>query len=134
MDQDSGQSSAKHRYQERVREKAERRRREQEQAEQHFVEDYEKVGAAEQYTNRHYADVPMVPSPPLEWGDEPDFALPGKWMDMTSISPKMMSRHWMVMGETGSGKTKSVILPLLNSLLEYELETADKAQKEVAHG
>lgn len=81
-----------------------------------------------------FQDIPMAPSPPLEWADEPDFALPGEWLHMTSISPAMMSRHWMVLGETGSGKTKSVILPLLNSLLEYELETNPVANKEVTHG
>ncbi|WP_146164910.1 hypothetical protein [Desulfonatronum sp. SC1] len=99
-----------------------------------MVEDWEPLAEAEKYMDTRYADVPMVPSPPLEWANEPDFVLPGEWLGMTSISPKMMSRHWMVMGETGAGKTKSVILPLLCSLLEYDLETTTDAREEVAHG
>ena len=88
------------------------------------VQDFEGAAADGVVASTPYPDIPMVPGPPLEWAEEPDFALPGEWLSMTSISPSMMSRHWMVLGETGSGKTKSVILPLLNSLLEYELQTS----------
>lgn len=124
MGRDSEQFSAQSRYQERMRERIERPRGELEEFEQQFMENYELVDEAEQDMKNRYPDNPMVPSPPLEWADEPDFALPGEWLSMTSIPPSMMSRHWMVLGETGSGKTKSAILPLLNSLLEYVQQTS----------
>lgn len=70
---------------------------------------------------------PMTPTPPLEWAGEPAFQLPGEWLGMRAIPPAIMGRHWMTMGETGSGKTVSAVQPLLNSLLSYELANGDRA-------
>lgn len=70
---------------------------------------------------------PMTPTPPLEWAGEPAFQLPGEWLGMRSIPPAIMGRHWMTMGETGSGKTVSAVQPLLHSLLSYELANGDRA-------
>ena len=62
---------------------------------------------------------PMTPTPPREWAGEPAFQLPGEWLGMRSIPPAIMGRHWMTMGETGSGKTVSAVQPLTHSLLTY---------------
>ena len=70
---------------------------------------------------------PMTPTPPREWAGEPAFQLPGEWLGMRSIPPAIMGRHWMTMGETGSGKTVSAVQPLTHSLLTYQLANGDRA-------
>lgn len=58
---------------------------------------------------------------PDEWSaDEPSFHVP-EWSSLgcSEIRPDQMSRHTLVLGETGSGKTKSAIFPLVGAGLEY---------------
>ena len=60
---------------------------------------------------------------PLEWGDDDEafsFVV-DEWasIDFPSISPRIMSRHFLITGETGSGKTVSAVKPLLKSALAY---------------
>lgn len=59
---------------------------------------------------------------PHEWGkNDPDFTVPEYTkLGCESLSPAEMSRHFLIVGETGSGKTKSGILPLLRAAARYE--------------
>ena len=60
---------------------------------------------------------------PLEWGDEDELFpfVVDEWreIDAATLSPRVMSRHFLITGETGSGKTVSAIKPVLRSALEY---------------
>lgn len=58
---------------------------------------------------------------PKEWnGKEAKFKV-NEWSSfgLSEMSGEDMSRHFMILGETGSGKTKSAINPLMNSILNY---------------
>lgn len=60
-------------------------------------------------------------TPPLEWKtSHPPFEL-SEWeaLEANQLEPEFMSRHFMILGETGSGKTKSAVMPLLKAILEY---------------
>ncbi|MBS1681666.1 MAG: DUF87 domain-containing protein [Bacteroidetes bacterium] len=62
---------------------------------------------------------------PKEWnGKEQKFQV-SEWLnlDYAEIKGQDMSRHFLILGETGSGKTKSAIIPLLNSILTYSEES-----------
>lgn len=59
--------------------------------------------------------------PPREWtGAEPDVRIP-EWdaLNQGEISPSVLSRHVFIIGETGSGKSKSAVIPLLRGLESY---------------
>jgi hypothetical protein len=72
-------------------------------------------------------------SAPLEWrGDEPPLKLDRPWLRRQEIPMDLLSRHVMVTGETGSGKTRSGIEPLLGPLLRYRLQSADGGTKTFA--
>lgn len=56
---------------------------------------------------------------PFEWSiDSPEFEIP-EWSNLgyKKIPASEMSRHFLILGETGSGKTKSAIIPLMKSIL-----------------
>lgn len=56
---------------------------------------------------------------PFEWSvDSPEFEIP-EWSNLgyNKIPAPEMSRHFLILGETGSGKTKSAIIPLMKSIL-----------------
>ena len=58
---------------------------------------------------------------PLEWTSEaPPFRIP-EWRGLGrgTLRPGDASRHFLITGETGSGKTKSAILPLVAAALRY---------------
>jgi hypothetical protein len=51
--------------------------------------------------------------PPLEWGEHhPSFIIP-TWQGIGyhNVKPVDASRHFLITGETGSGKTKSAVMP-----------------------
>jgi len=58
---------------------------------------------------------------PQEWSKmEQEFTIK-EWANLKSDwSGADMSRHFMILGETGSGKTKSAIIPLIKSILNYQ--------------
>lgn len=58
---------------------------------------------------------------PHEWRDsDPNFAVPEYApLGCAHLSPAEMSRHFLIVGETGSGKTKSGILPTLRAAARY---------------
>ena len=63
---------------------------------------------------------------PLEWSDADEafpFEVP-EWenLGMARVSPRVMSRHHLFLGDTGSGKTKSGIKPVLAAALRYRSE------------
>lgn len=63
---------------------------------------------------------------PLEWSDADEafpFVVP-EWesLGLASISPKVMGRHWLVLGDSGSGKTKSVIVPIAGAALRHRAD------------
>ena len=104
-------------------------------AEELFEELIDGVNPIRQFVR---SELPFVSQPPsilpdyrpLEWGDD-DEAFPfvvDEWasIDFPSISPRIMSRHFLITGETGSGKTVSAVKPLLKSALAYR-------SAEVAH-
>lgn len=63
---------------------------------------------------------------PLEWtGAEPPLVLARPWLRRTTIPMAELGRHVLATGETGSGKTRSCIQPLLGPLLDYRLPTPD---------
>ncbi len=70
------------------------------------------------------ATPPALPAPinsPLEWTDlHPVFVVP-EWQALSAerLPASNASRHFLVLGETGSGKTKSAITPLIRAALEY---------------
>jgi hypothetical protein len=58
---------------------------------------------------------------PLEWtADHPVFEIP-EWepMECGCLSPQEASRHFLIMGETGSGKSKSGVMPMIRSAFHY---------------
>lgn len=67
---------------------------------------------------------------PLEWGDEDELFpfVVDEWreIDAATLSPRVMSRHFLITGETGSGKTVSAIKPVLRSALEYRATEAPR--------
>lgn len=63
--------------------------------------------------------LPRPPAVPLEWNGEPDFQMGFEWLGRSVIPAQEMSRHWLILGETGSGKTRSAVMPLLHALLRY---------------
>lgn len=65
-------------------------------------------------------------SPPLEWTEKhPDFEVP-EWdsLDYARVAPQNASRHFFVLGETGSGKTRSAVMPLIRTAFHYPSEAA----------
>ncbi len=66
--------------------------------------------------------VPSVPvGSPLEWTDlHPPFLVP-EWRSLSAdrVAAADAGRHFLVLGETGSGKTKSAIMPLIRAALAY---------------
>jgi type IV secretory pathway TraG/TraD family ATPase VirD4 len=58
---------------------------------------------------------------PYEWRDsDPAFIVPEfAALGCGAIKPAFMSRHFLILGETGSGKTKSGIQPLLRAAARY---------------
>ena len=56
---------------------------------------------------------------PVEWRNEPDFDIGFEWLGRTTIPPREMSRNWLILGETGCGKTRSGVIPLLDALIRY---------------
>ncbi|MGC8486223.1 MAG: helicase HerA domain-containing protein, partial [Candidatus Baltobacteraceae bacterium] len=62
---------------------------------------------------------------PLEWGDDAHFDIP-EWEELdSSFTAQEMSRHFFIVGETGSGKSKSAVIPLLTSCLRFEADSPD---------
>ncbi|GMV04673.1 MAG: hypothetical protein AMXMBFR53_09530 [Gemmatimonadota bacterium] len=62
-----------------------------------------------------------APGGPLEWeSDAPPLLIP-EWeaLGMGRLSPKDASRHFLILGETGSGKTRSGLLPLVRAAARY---------------
>lgn len=60
---------------------------------------------------------------PLEWDENaPDFEIP-QWknLNFSSVPAAQMSRHFMILGETGSGKTKSAIIPIMRSIVRTKI-------------
>lgn len=59
----------------------------------------------------------------VEWTQEDQrFEIP-EWRALNpNIRPEDMSRHFLILGETGSGKSKSAVIPLLKAALSYHLE------------
>ena len=66
---------------------------------------------------------------PLQWGRKTFFDI-GGWkelgIDKGKIVDEDMSRHFLLLGETGSGKTHSGVKPLLKSILRYGDSDPDK--------
>lgn len=61
----------------------------------------------------------MENTTPLEWSnDAPEFNIP-EWKNLRNdkVPAAHMSRHFMILGETGSGKTKSAIIPIMKSII-----------------
>ena len=63
---------------------------------------------------------------PVPFGEDmPSFKIP-EWSSMgdgtNDFSPAKMSRHFMVLGETGSGKTYSGVLPIIKSAIDYGVD------------
>lgn len=58
---------------------------------------------------------------PKEWTGKEQKFIVNEWMnlDYNEIKGDEMSRHFLILGETGSGKTKSAIIPLLKAVLQY---------------
>lgn len=58
---------------------------------------------------------------PQEWSkNEQEFKVK-EWVNLkTDWSGADMSRHFMILGETGSGKTKSAIIPLIKAITTYQ--------------
>src|SRR5690606_25780253 len=84
-------------------------------------------GTSEPATPHLPLPVPPAPIPemrmkePVEWtGDEPDFLIP-EWESLgcSAFKPADASRHFLVLGQSGSGKTKSALLPIAKSALRY---------------
>lgn len=68
---------------------------------------------------------------PLPWrGDEPSFRIAsnGGFFGIDSIHPKDLV-HVLAIGGTGSGKTVSSVLPLLNAQLRYSLPTGTRFKR-----
>jgi hypothetical protein len=66
---------------------------------------------------------PLSLQPPLEWSHvDPPFLVP-EWrmMGFDRIRPADASRHFIITGETGSGKTASAVLPLTRAALRYDV-------------
>ena len=64
---------------------------------------------------------PIAPDAPLEWtGQEPDLIVP-EWeaLGRARLRPEQASRHFLILGESGSGKTRSAVLPLARAALRY---------------
>ncbi len=77
------------------------------------------------------AEPEVDPRSPLEWTDE-DEARPfeiAAWHALGAgrLSPRTMSRHFLILGETGSGKTKSGIMPIVHAAIQYGLAYPDSA-------
>ena len=67
---------------------------------------------------------------PLELSDE-DESFPfliDEWRELgaATLSPRLMSRHFLITGETVSGKTMSAIKPVLRSALQYRTAEASR--------
>ena len=77
------------------------------------AEKINRIATTESLAERAYSTVPQ------DWNDEPDFQMGFEWLGRTAIPANEMSRHWLIMGETGSGKTRSCVMPLLDALLGY---------------
>ncbi len=60
---------------------------------------------------------------PYEWQKEDPAFNVKEWvnLDFDSIEAAEMSRHFLILGETGSGKTKSAIIPIMNSIANYQV-------------
>jgi hypothetical protein len=72
-------------------------------------------------------------SAPLEWtGSEPPLVLNLPWFRKCTIPMALLSRHVMATGESGSGKTRSCIAPLLGPLLRYSLPSQSGEDKNLA--
>ncbi len=72
--------------------------------------------------------------PPLEWGEyHPAFIIPS-WhgIGYHQVRPSDASRHFLITGETGSGKTKSAVMPLIRAAYEYPTVDAYHAYEESA--
>ena len=67
---------------------------------------------------------------PLEWSDEDELFpfLIDEWREIgaATLSPRLMSRHFLITGETGSGKTMSAIKPVFRSALQYRTAKASR--------
>lgn len=77
-------------------------------------------------------------NPPLEWSENhPDFIVE-EWEPLGHgrLSAQDASRHFFVVGETGSGKTKSAVMPLLRAALHYPTQAAFEkyAASQIADG
>ncbi len=79
--------------------------------------------------NSHSATQSLRPDyRPLEWSED-DESFPfiiDEWsaIEAKALSPRIMSRHFLITGETGSGKTVSAVKPLLRSALAYRASEA----------
>jgi hypothetical protein len=78
--------------------------------------------------------------PPLQWTDlHPKFEIP-EWVNLEcdTLKAEEASHHFFVLGETGSGKTRSAVIPLIRAAFRYpsiasyaEYEAAVRARGEV---
>ena len=59
---------------------------------------------------------------PKEWTNNDQAFAINEWKNLnySEIKGSDMSRHFLILGETGSGKTKSAIVPLLKSIINYK--------------
>ena len=62
----------------------------------------------------------MPDATPNPWRDEPDFLVPELApIGLDRIPPEHLSRHYLVTGESGAGKTDSALRPILRAVLRY---------------
>ncbi|MHB8240332.1 MAG: type IV secretory system conjugative DNA transfer family protein [Vulcanimicrobiaceae bacterium] len=73
------------------------------------------------------AEPDLDPLAAIEWSShDPRFEIP-EWRSLNSaMRPQDMSRHFLILGETGSGKTKSAVIPLLKSALAYRSDDPER--------
>lgn len=54
-------------------------------------------------------------------GDEPPIRMRVPLFELDKVSPQVLAAHTLITGQPGSGKTQSVLLPMLSSMLAYQL-------------